>query len=246
MRRFLNQKAWLAVAVGILIVVGSIAGIVIGRTQNRVQIEFDIHMNKEAIYLSTYAEPPQFAIWLENPVNGELKQVFVTYRAGHGDWEGKADVPAAIPRWTSIFKDHASDKDAYDGVTGATPKNEHFRVRVEAQPGSEWICWIEMNLAGDYNEYYPQFNPLTLQEDEFSCGQPALVYRADIKVEMGNRYTPKNILISPWKDEMNELTPMDSTITTAQSVFDDINIQIIKPKPLLIDLNSIEKQEVLK
>ncbi|MDR1160959.1 MAG: hypothetical protein LBK45_01345 [Tannerellaceae bacterium] len=245
MQFFLNRKVWRTTLIAVFIVGISIAGIVIGRTRNRVQIEFDIHIDKEAIYLSMYAEPPQFAIWLENPVNGKTKQVFVTNRAGQGDWEGKADVPVAIPYWSTVFKNREEDN-IYDGVSGATPKEDYFRVRVEVPPGSEWICWIEMNLAGDYNNFYPQFNPVTFQEDEFSCGQPALLYRTEIKAEKGSRYVPERIFMSLWENGENRLLSLDSTITTAQCVFDKISIQAISPKPVLIDLNTIEKQEVLK
>jgi hypothetical protein len=246
MQFFLNRKVWRATFIAVFIVGISVAGIIIGRTRNRIQIEFDIHINKEAVYLSMYAEPPQFAIWLENPVNGKTKQVFVTYRAGRSDWEGKADVPVAIPYWSAVFNDREKDNDACDGVSGATPKEDYFRVRVEVPPGSEWICLIEMNLAGDYNNFYPQFNPVTFQEDEFSCGQPALLYRTEIKAEKGNSYTPEHIFMSLWENGGNKLLSPDSTITTAQHVFDKITIQVINPKPVLIDLNTIDKQKVLK
>ena len=68
------------------------------RAMGRLQVQFDIHQNKEAIYLSTFAEPPQFAIWLENPRTGSNKTVFVTGRVSKGDWEGKKNVPVALPR----------------------------------------------------------------------------------------------------------------------------------------------------
>ncbi|MDR1339141.1 MAG: DUF2271 domain-containing protein [Prevotellaceae bacterium] len=228
---------------GLFIIAVLAAGFVIWRTNGKVEIKFDIHMNSEAIYFSTYAEPPQFAIWLENPKNGDLKQVFVTYRAGRGDWEGKSDVPVAVPHWTTLFHDRRGEK--IDGVSGATPKEESFVLQVEVSPDSEWICWLEMNLAGDYNEYYPQFNRLTLQEDEFSCGQPALLYRADIKAERGNNYSPKLAGMSLWDNGENTLAPVDSTITTAQNVFDAITVSIVKPKPRIFRKN-VKQQNVLK
>jgi hypothetical protein len=236
-------KKALFIAAGFYVVLaGAIAGYVIWRTNGKVEIKFDIHLNKEAIYLSTYAEPPQFAIWLENPANGDLKQVFVTYRAGRGDWEGKSDVPVAVPHWTTVFRDRSNEK--IDGVSGATPKKESFGLQVEVKPGSEWICWIEMNLAGDYNEYYPQFNRITLEEDEFSCGQPALLYRAEIKADKGNSYIPEISAMSLWNNGENALAPVDSTITTAQNVFDTITINIVKPKPRIINKKIEEEIEI--
>jgi hypothetical protein len=235
-------KLAVKVAAALLLIMIATVGYVVWRTNGKVEIKFDIHMNQEAIYFSTYAEPPQFAIWLENPRNGELKQVFVTYRAGRGDWEGKSDVPVAVPHWTTLFRNRSDEK--IDGVSGATPKKESFVLQVEVNPDSEWICWIEMNLAGDYNDYYPQFNRVTLQEDEFSCGQPALLYRADIKAERGNGYTPQLAYMSLWDNGTNTLASVDSTITTAQNVFDTITVSIVKPKPRIFKKN-IKQEDIL-
>ncbi len=249
MRKKLKIKPAFIVAICIAVVVGSVAGFMIWRTKGRVQVEFDIHINKNAIYLSTYSEPPQFAIWLENPRNGQCQQVFVTYRVSRGDWEGKTDVPVALPRWKAVFRDGGTQSERSDeeiAISGATPKDEYFRVRAEVRPGSEWICWIEMNLAGDYNDFYPQFNRTTLQEDEFACGQPALLYRAEIKADEGCKYIPVTAFMSLWEDGKNTLVPVDETITTAKDVFDEISIAIIKPKPVIINKNSVEQQDVLK
>ncbi len=69
------------------LLIALIAGLLIVRTWGRTLIQVDIHQNKKLIHLSTFAEPPQFAIWLENPVTKELKNVFVTHRVAIGDWK---------------------------------------------------------------------------------------------------------------------------------------------------------------
>ncbi|MDR0541754.1 MAG: hypothetical protein LBH19_06030 [Dysgonamonadaceae bacterium] len=248
-RKHLKIKLVIIGITSFLVIAGAAAAFAVWRTKDRVQVEFNIHINKELIYLSTYSEPPQFAIWLENPKNGECKQVFVTYRVSRGDWEGKADVPVALPRWKAVFRDGGAKAERSDeevAVSGATPRDDYFRVRAEVRPGSEWICWIEMNLAGDFNEYYPQFNRMTKAEDEFACGQPALLYRAEIKADAGMEYTPVANLMSLWENGVNTMSPIDGTITTAQNVFDEISIEIIKPKPVLINKNSVEQQDILK
>jgi hypothetical protein len=242
-----KRRTFAILAVCATLAVCAAAGFVIWKTMGRAQIELDIHINREAIYLSTYAEPPQFAVWLENPATGDNKQVFVTYRASRGDWEGKADVPVALPRWKAVFRDGENrERDEEEiAVSGATPKDEYFRVRAEVKPGSEWILWIEMNLAGDYNEYYPQFNRETKEEDEFACGQPALLYRAKIRADVGGEYHPRIDAMSLWENGKNTLVPSDGTITSASMVFDEITVRIIKPKPRLIDKHSVEKQDML-
>ena len=247
MRKFFNRKILSLVAAVCVLVIAFVVWFVIFRTNNMVQIEFNIHINREAIYLSVYSEPPQFAIWLENPRDGKCKQVFVTYRVSRGDWEGKADVPSALPRWKSIFRKNDLERsDDEIAISGATPKNEYFRVRAEVKPDSEWICWIEMNLAGDFNSYYPQFNYVTKEEDEFACGQPAILYRAEIKADEGLQFTPVPAFMSLWENNDNKLAPVDSTITSALNIFDIISVEIIKPKPVIINKNNIEQQEVLK
>lgn len=222
-----------------------IIGFLYYRAQGRLQIQFDIHQNKEAIYLSTFAEPPQFAIWIENPKTKESKTVFVTNRVSIGDWEGKANVPVALPRWYELFKvkkqekKNKVDKEETLAVTGATPKDDFFSVRIEVPPGSDWICWIEMNLSGDFNEAYPEFNEQTLVEDEFSCGQPALLYRAEINAVDGIIAEPKLAGQSIWENGINRVDPVSEGVTTAKTVFDKMKISVMKPKIKLIE-NEIE------
>jgi hypothetical protein len=230
-----------------LVLVIIIAVTVIVRTWGRTVIQVDIHQNKEIIYLSTFAEPPQFAIWLENPATKELKTVFVTHRVAIGDWEGKANVPVALPQWFRLFRGNGNtgryiplSKDPDMAITGATPKGDYFSIRVEVKPGSEWICWIEMNLAGDFNDEFPEFNIQTLKEDEFSCGQPALLFSAQITVEDGRKFTPVLSGQSVWDNGSIKVEPVSTGVTTAKKVFDDIRISVIRPKPKLIDKNKIQ------
>lgn len=214
------------------------------KTKGRTLVQFDIHQNEEMIFLSTYAEPPQFAIWIENLNTGELKTVFVTQRVSIGDWEGKANVPVALPRWFELFKGENKSHnviidDKFNAVTGATPKDDYFSVRVEVKPGSELICWIEMNLAGDYNDSFPELDIETFIEDEYACGQPALIYSDTIIAEEGYKYSPLLVAQSVWENGINRVDPINDGITTAKDVFDTIQISVIRPKPKLIDKNKI-------
>lgn len=219
-----------------------IAVFLIVRTYGRTEIQIDIHQNKKIIHLSNFAEPPQFAIWLENPASGDLKTVFVTHRVAKGDWEGKANVPVALPRWYQLFrgdkkpdisKEKNKNKDL--AISGATPKADYFSMRIEVEPGSEWICWIEMNLAGDFNDAFPEIDIATLREDEYSNGQPALIYRCDLKAVEGNSYKPVIESQSVWNKGVVNIEPVGEGVTTAKEVFDDIKISVIRPKPKLIN-----------
>lgn len=231
-----------------LVCVIIIAWLLIVKTKGRTIIQVDIHQNKGLIHLSTFAEPPQFAIWLENPETKELKTIFVTHRVAIGDWEGKANVPVALPQWFKLFKvngqkvnEPSSKKGSDMVITGATPKDDYFSIRVEAKPGSKWICWIEMNLAGDFNDSFPEFNIETLKEDEFSCGQPALLFSAPIIVEEGLKFNPVLSGQSIWEKGNTRVEAVSDGVTTAKDVFDNMQISVIRPKPKLIDKNRIRE-----
>jgi len=214
--------------------------------RGRTQVQINIHQNKEKIYLSTFAEPPQFAVWLENPETHKCMTVFVTHRVAVGDWEGKANVPVALPRWFELFKvqgqkdAQTQDKsdDLPEAVTGATPKDNYFSVRAEVKPGSRWICWVEMNLAGDFNEAFPEQNIENKQVDEFSNGQPALLYRSEITAGEGGKFEFDLAGESLWEEGKTRIAPVSEGITTAKDVFDKMNIEIIRPKPKLINLKA--------
>lgn len=225
----------------------TVAGLLILRTRGRTLIQIDIHQNKKIIHLSNFAEPPQFAIWLQNKATGELKTVFVTHRVAKSDWEGKANVPVALPLWFKLFRENNPEGASTAvinknvmAITGATPKSDYFSIRAEVKPDSEWICWIEMNLAGDFNDAYPEIDLKTLREDEFSNGQPALIFRAEIKAVNGMTFRPELISQSTWNNGIVSVEPVSDGITTARKVFDDLKISIIRPKPKLIDKTHIQ------
>jgi hypothetical protein len=241
MIRKLSRKQIIFALVIFAVSIFSVIAITYYRTLGRVQLQFDIHQNKELIYLSTFAEPPQFSIWLENPKNNKTETVFVTSRVSLGDWEGKANVPVALPRWYELFRTNdrqsgsTSKSDGSLAVTGATPKADYFSVRVDVPPHSDWIIWIEMNLAGDFNEAFPEMDRETFMEDEFSCGQPALLFRAEITAEEGTIVTPEITAQSVWEKGENRVEPVSDGVISARNVFDDIKISVIKPKMKLIE-----------
>ncbi len=207
---------------------------------NKTALEFRIHMNKDLIQVSAYGEPPTFAIWLENH-NGDLENVYVTRRAYQGDWEGKPEVPVALPYWFHLNNTgKLGEKRSTDGfldtdaVTGATPREEEFALRVRVPPGSVYRYWIEMNLSGDYNEIYKESDPVKMTADEFGNGQPALVYQGRVKTTLGNRSKPELIGMSLASDSADRIIHPLSGITTAYEVFKDIQVEVLRPKPYII------------
>jgi hypothetical protein len=214
------------------------------RTLNKTELEFLIHINEELVQQSVFGESPTFAIWLEEPETGKTHTVFATRRVATGDWEGKKDVPVALPVWSEINRAESSGKAeaVTDDIvtTGATPLPGYFRSRVRISPETKWICWIEMNLAGDFNETYPQYDPETRVEDEFSTGQPSILYKVEIEVRRDNTVIPVvqgMCLINEAGQAM--VTPLQG-ITTATSVFDEISVAVVRPKPRIIQKRTVK------
>ena len=151
----------------------------------------------------------------------------------------------ALPRWFELFKvngqkdqTQAKSKDLPEAVTGATPKDDYFSVRAEVKPGTHWICWVEMNLAGDFNDYYTEQDVESKKVDEFSNGQPALLFRSDFVANEGEKFQFSLYGESLWEEGKTRTAPVSEGVTTAKQVFDKMNIEIILPKPKMINLKT--------
>ncbi len=222
----------------IVLMIGTLIAYEIIKTHGRTVIEFDIIQNKELIHLSVYGDPPQFAIWLENPTSHQTQLVFVTHRVGNQDWIGKSKVPNALPLWSKLFQNNNQDasetKDdaGIIAVTGATPKKDHWKKVVEVEPGSKWIYWIEVNLSGDYNDIYQEFNEVAMTVDEYANGQPALVYRGKITaiLDSWNELELYGMSVLSENPLDDVIQPVSEGITTAKDIFKKISIRVKEPK----------------
>ena len=195
---------------------------------DNVNLNFKIRQERDVYDRSDYGEPPQFAIWLEKPETKKVRTVFVTYRTGTGYFEGKVECPVSLPVWISVFRKETGRKDFprpwkpfYDGVTGATPTVEVFTISEKVKKGSVWYYYIEMNVAGDYNEYFPQVLK-TKRPDDHGNGQPSLIFRGEIVAEKGQISKPKIIGRSDQFYFVTEINPDLAGIDTAMDVFSEI------------------------
>ena len=225
-----------------LIISGALIIYAYSKTWGKIDIEIKIHINEQLVQESAFGESPTFAIWLEDPNTHKIKTVFVTRRAAEGDWEGKAEVPVALPAWFHVNKEMAYQQmpKLTDGnpeqiiITGATPKPGYFVKRISVEQDSDWILWIEVNLAGDFNEYYMEFNTDLNIADEYMTGQPALIYRTKIKASLGTKTVPEiSGMTNPDSSLEEIITPLEG-ISTASDIFDEISLQVIKTKPRII------------
>lgn len=223
------------------IIIGGLIIFAFARTWNKTELEFLIHINEELVQQSVFGESPTFAIWLEDPDNGQTYTAYATRRIATGDWEGKADVPVALPLWTEINKAEKKNRSGDAGMaedelisTGATPLPGYFRTRVRVKPGSKWIIWIEYNLSGDFNETYLEYNPETHVEDEWGMGQPAMVFKAEMEAVKDRVVIPEIAGMCSFDPEGKVLVEPLHGITTAVEVLDEISISVVKPKPRII------------
>lgn len=200
-----------------------------------VSIEFEILQDMNLIRQSLFGEPPQFAIWLEEPVSGRLQTVFVTYRSASGDWVGKTECPAALPRWFEVFRQETGrtglptlENSAPDAVTGATPRVEQFRTSVQVPYGSSWVCWIEMNLSGDFNDAYRDHDVEKQKVDVHFSGQPPLIYRGEIAAKPGEKTVPALYGQSALDSSAGQtVRPVSAGVTTAKNIFKTIEIRVV-------------------
>jgi len=224
------------------IIIGGLIFFSFARSWKKTEIEFLIHINEELVQQSVFGESPTFAIWLEDSGQGLTHTVYVTRRAALGDWEGKKDVPNALPMWFEIDKAEKRRK-SHDAeivrdemaITGATPVPGYFRTRVRVNPGSKWICWIEVNLAGDFNDVYQEYNPETKTLDEYGTGQPALLYKVEVEVQKDRIVVPDIIGMCVFDKENQVVVVPLQGITTATGVFDEISIAVVRPKPRILE-----------
>jgi hypothetical protein len=226
-------------------IISSLVVIAFASTNGKTEIEYKFHINKQRVLESVYGESPTFAIWMEDPVSGANRTIFVTSRAGLGDWEGKAEVPEALPRWDEVRREEIKSLElsgktslAPDAISGATPEPGYFIERVRVAPGSKWICWIEMNLSGDYNGVYKQYDDVKKTEDEYATGQPALLYQAKVEAREGCVVIPTVVGMSVFDSDSGAVSLQSlKGITTALEVFDEMSISVVRPKPKLIGRN---------
>jgi hypothetical protein len=95
-----------------------------------------------------------------------------------------------------------------------------------------------MNLSGDYNDVYKEYDDMNKTEDAYATGQPALLYKAEVVAREGWVVKPSVVGMCVFEDEAGRacLQSLEG-ITTALEVFDEMRISVVRPKPKLFDRN---------
>ncbi len=178
-------------------------------------LTFSLSLDLDVYDSTDYGEPPQFAIWLENPDSNEIRTIWVTYRMGKGIWKGKMECPVALPYWVSRYNKETSTvgpptfrEPLADAVTGATPKHD-FTVTTNVEPGSSWNYFLEINVSGDYNQHFPAMRENGAPDPQAN-GQPSLIYKGTIESLNGKTDTPK--LIARTKPHQDSVIPSGNSV----------------------------------
>lgn len=190
---------------------------------------FDIRFNTDIIASSRFGEPPQLAVWLENPGLNRIRTVWVTRCMGKGLWKGKVESLTSLPYWSSRYRLEIRNSLAPsyrfpvpDAITGATPA-DGLQCRVNVPADSEWDIFAEVNLAGDFNLHFPAVNSKGIPNFE-SDGQPALVYHGKIQAEPNQQIHPEITGVSNFQNSDTVLSSDQAGITSAVEIIQSFTV----------------------
>ena len=194
-----------------------------------VNVAFQIDLNEPVYRATMYGNPPQMAIWLQNPSDQSIRTVMLTYRMGSGDWKGKTKCDVALPYWVGFFNRQTGtsgpptqEHPAPDAVTYATPK-EQLIVRTRLPEGSRWNYFIEVNVSGDFNADFPKKSKYG-RTDRDGNGQPSLVYGGAIETVKGTVSQPAVLGCTDQYGPVTRLTENIDGITTALKLLKTIKV----------------------
>lgn len=204
--------------------------------KDSVRLLFQIDQNREVYEETLFGEPPQLAIWLENPTEGTVKTVYVTRRTATGDFEGKMGVPVALPGWIVAYRKETGRNDfptpattLTDAITGATQKQEVSR-EVLVSRNSLWNYYIEVNVSGDFNGHFTNYRS-NGEMDPHLNGQPSLIYKGTIIAKPGEKSTPKLIGRTEQYNFSDKINPDTEKVTTAKNLLKSIRVSCLETGP---------------
>lgn len=198
---------------------------------NSVSLQFFFEINKELYQQTNFGEPPQLAIWIENPDSSVVKTVWITHRTARQDWKGKIECPVSLPYWEyRIFQegDKTETKDnrnsTIDAVSQATPKEGRLIASILVPPTSQWDYYIEVNVSADYNKTFTYWSQDGLPDSEAN-GQPSIVYSGRILADGKSHSTPVLSGRTDQRHAVNRLSGDLSGITTAKYLIGNLQVK---------------------
>lgn len=184
--------------------------------------------------------PPQIAIWTEDPEGNYLSTIYVTHKIATQSWQSSKGNrrKEALPHWCyqrgMQYEDGlylpTKKSPLTDGISGATPKGS-FHIKMEPTTKLEkFIIKVEINHSTDFNDAYPKSakeGDTNYSGGKEGSGQPALVYAAEINLRTDKKeYIAELIGHSSPNGSNGNITADVSTLTTALHIVKSIIINI--------------------
>jgi len=231
------KQANIRVFILIFLLVGS--GRILSREMpeeaKKVDLKFSMQVHEDVFEMTNFGEPPQIAIWLENPLTGDVRTVWVARRSGRRLWKGKFECPTALPIWQSRHKNEKSKykargllKRLVDAISGATPDGGVFQTTVQVAAGTSWNCYIEVNVSADFNTAFTYRDKNDMPDPQVN-GQPSLIYFIKITARSGSQAHLKLIGRSRQLYASDKIIADTSGITTAKDVVTDLKVECLHP-----------------
>ncbi len=220
-------------AAGILVVIigcrNSTPGNEPANSPNKAALTFSLKLDPEVYTKSHYKKPPQFAVWLEDPLHKTIRTVWVTQCTGRGNWGNNIVRPISLPYWVSRWNletqckgDPTPENPTIDAVTGATPKDD-FIIETKVTANSVWYYYIEINTSGDYNDAFP-VKQKDGRRDLNGNGQPSIIYKGRITSLPGQKSIPELIGRTDQLQNVKQIIDNLDGITTARKLLSEIEV----------------------
>lgn len=184
--------------------------------------------------------PPQIAIWVEDPEGNYITSVYVSHKAATESWKGNGANrhKESLPVWSYArgvkYPDGlympTKDNPLVDGVSGATPRGS-FDVKIRPVGDlKQFVVKVELNHSTDWNDNYPKDakeSDANYSGGKEGSGQPAVVYAAEIDLDSNQtKYTATLIGHSSPDGSNGDIYPDTSLLTSALKIVKEITINI--------------------
>lgn len=184
--------------------------------------------------------PPQIAIWVEDPAGNYITSIYVSHRIATESWRFNSGNrrKEALPVWCHARGIQSpdglylptEDTPLADGISGATPRGS-FDVKMRPIGDlKQFVVKIELNHSTDWNDSYPK-NAKEGEADysggKEGSGQPAVVYAAEVDLDSNQKQYTATIIGHSSPDGSNgDIYPDTSSLTSALNIAKEITINI--------------------
>lgn len=165
-----------------------------------------------------FVTTPLIAIWLEDSQGNYLTTLYYPAKLE------EIDRKAALPVWTNKIGGDLKTITQADSVSGASIAN--IDNSLELGLSDKVYVYIECNKSYDYNDYFKE--GLEESQEGYNtdyCGQPSLIYRAEIDTALTNIITFELIGQGAADGSDGKVHELSNGITTAKDLFEKFTFQ---------------------